>query len=29
VDIIAPALMFDGDIYGTVADTGGTPQLNI
>lgn len=29
VDIFAPALMFDGDIYSTVADTGGTPQLNI
>ena len=29
VDIFAPTLMFDGDIYGTVADTGGTPQLNI
>lgn len=24
VDIFAPALMFDGDIYGTVTDTGGT-----
>ena len=25
VDIFTPALIFDGDIYGTVTDTGGTP----